>query len=88
MRAVLSTKLGSASMLQRRLGVGYTRASRLVDMMSDRGLVGPHVGSKAREVLMELEDWEAAKAQAEITKPAASEYFDYDDPPPVDTNWD
>jgi S-DNA-T family DNA segregation ATPase FtsK/SpoIIIE len=87
-RAVLSTKLGSASMLQRRLGVGYTRASRLIDMMSDRGLVGPHVGSKAREVLMELESWEAAKAQADVPRPKASEYFDPDDPPPVDTSWD
>jgi len=87
-RAVLSSRLGSASMLQRRLGVGYTRASRLVDMMCDRGLVGPHVGSKAREVLMELEDWEAAKATAEIPRPRASEYFNHDDPEPVDTSWD
>ncbi len=87
-RAVLSSKLGSASMLQRRLGVGYTRASRLIDMMCDRGLVGPHVGSKAREVMMELEAWEAAKAQAEAPKPKASDYFDPDDPPPVDTSWD
>ncbi len=87
-RAVLSSKLGSASMLQRRLGVGYTRASRLIDMMCDRGLVGPHVGSKAREVLMELEAWEALKATAEIPRPKASEYFDPDDPPPVDTSWD
>jgi len=87
-RAVLSSRLGSASMLQRRLGVGYTRASRLVDMMCDRGLVGPHVGSKAREVLMELEDWEAAKATAEIPRPRASEFFNHDDPEPVDTSWD
>ena len=88
-RAVLSTKLGSASMLQRRLGVGYTRASRLIDMMSDRGLVGPHVGSKAREVLLELEEWEALKA---TEKPGAairpSEAYDHDNPPPVDTSWD
>jgi len=87
-RAVLSTRLGSASMLQRRMGIGYTRASRLIDMMCDRGLVGPHVGSKAREVLMELEAWEAAKAQEDVPKPKASEYFDPDDPPPVDTSWD
>ncbi|MDA1195323.1 MAG: DNA translocase FtsK 4TM domain-containing protein [Planctomycetota bacterium] len=89
-RAVLSTRLGSASMLQRRLGVGYTRASRLVDMMADRGLVGPHVGSKAREVLMELEEWEAMRATQSVPGAAgrASEAFDRDDPPPVDTSWD
>lgn len=85
-RAVLSSKLGSASMLQRRLGVGYTRASRLIDMMSDRGVVGPHVGSKAREVLVELDDWEAVRA-AEQGKPGrASDAWDPDEP--VDESWD
>ncbi len=88
-RAVLSTKLGSASMLQRRLGVGYTRASRLIDMMCDRGLVGPHVGSKAREVMMELEEWEAMKAtETPGGGPKPSEMYDHDNPPPVDTSWD
>ncbi|MDJ0974937.1 MAG: DNA translocase FtsK 4TM domain-containing protein [Planctomycetota bacterium] len=85
-RAVLSTKLGSASMLQRRLGVGYTRASRLIDMMCDRQVVGPHVGSKAREVLMDLDDWEAMRA-AEQGQPARpSDAFDPDEP--VDESWD
>jgi len=87
-RAVLSSGLGSASMLQRRMGIGYTRASRLIDMMSDHGIVGPHVGSKAREVLMELEEWEAALAEKNNAAPKPSEAWDYDDPPPVDTNWD
>ena len=48
-----------ASLLQRALGIGYTRASRLIDMMCDNGVVGPHVGSKARECLLTLEEWEA-----------------------------
>ena len=39
----------SASLLQRRLGIGYTRASRLMDIMGEKGLVGPYKGSKARE---------------------------------------
>ena len=41
----------SASLLQRRMRIGYTRAARLVDMMEERGVVGPQQGSKAREVL-------------------------------------
>ena len=61
-RAVLMTKLGSASMLQRKFGIGYTRASRLIDMMCDHRVVGPHKGSKARELLVTIEEWEAAKA--------------------------
>jgi len=57
-RVVLKTRRGSASLLQRALGVGYTRASRLLDMMSEAGIVSDHKGSKAREVLMTLEQWE------------------------------
>jgi S-DNA-T family DNA segregation ATPase FtsK/SpoIIIE len=69
-RAVLAQQLGSASLLQRRLGIGYTRASRLIDMMSDRGIVGPHVGSKAREVLFTLEEWDKQHGTAGATLPA------------------
>lgn len=57
-RVVLKSRRGSASLLQRALGVGYTRASRLIDMMTEAGIVGEHKGSKAREILMTLEDWE------------------------------
>lgn len=62
-RAVLESQRGSVSMLQRRLGVGYTRASRLMDLMAEQGIVGPFKGSKAREVYMSLEEWEAARAE-------------------------
>jgi S-DNA-T family DNA segregation ATPase FtsK/SpoIIIE len=58
-RVILKSKRGSASLLQRALGVGYTRASRLIDIMTERGIVGPHKGSKSRELLMTLEDWES-----------------------------
>ncbi|GMU92544.1 MAG: hypothetical protein AMXMBFR4_16020 [Candidatus Hydrogenedentota bacterium] len=51
-RVVLETGQASISMVQRRLRVGYTRAARLIDMMELRGIVGPHSGSKAREILV------------------------------------
>ncbi len=52
-KLVLRTKQASVSMLQRRLGVGYTRAARLIDMMEDEGIVGSYQGSKPREILVE-----------------------------------
>jgi S-DNA-T family DNA segregation ATPase FtsK/SpoIIIE len=70
-RVILKSKRGSASLLQRALGVGYTRASRLIDMMTDAGIVGPYKGSKVREILMSLEDWEEAHgAKAESSSAA------------------
>jgi len=53
-RVVLETGQASISMVQRRLRVGYTRAARLIDMMELRGIVGPHSGSKAREILVSM----------------------------------
>jgi S-DNA-T family DNA segregation ATPase FtsK/SpoIIIE len=63
-RVILETGRGSASLLQRRLEVGYARASRLIDIMTERGILGPFKGSKAREILVSLEDWEAMQARA------------------------
>ena len=59
---VLETKRGSVSLLQRRLAIGYTRASRLIDLMGIAGIIGEHKGSVAREVAITLEEWEAMKA--------------------------
>jgi len=49
-QVVLEAQTASASLLQRRLRVGYTRAARLIDMMEANGVVGPYEGSKPREV--------------------------------------
>jgi S-DNA-T family DNA segregation ATPase FtsK/SpoIIIE len=51
-RVVLETGQASVSMVQRRLGLGYTRAARLIDMMEEEGVVGPYRGSKPREILV------------------------------------
>ncbi|MBX3376715.1 MAG: DNA translocase FtsK 4TM domain-containing protein [Phycisphaeraceae bacterium] len=62
---VLETQRGSVSLLQRRLAIGYTRASRLIDLMGIAGILGEHKGSVAREVQISIEEWEAMKKQAE-----------------------
>jgi S-DNA-T family DNA segregation ATPase FtsK/SpoIIIE len=55
-KVILQTKQGSVSMLQRRLGLGYTRAARLIDMMEEEGIVGPYRGSKPREILVDKDN--------------------------------
>ena len=52
-RVVLESGQASVSMVQRRLGLGYTRAARLIDMMEEDGVVGPYRGAKPREILVE-----------------------------------
>lgn len=58
---VLETGLASVSMLQRRLRLGYARAARLVDMMEERGIVGPFRGSRQRAILITQEQWRSAQ---------------------------
>jgi S-DNA-T family DNA segregation ATPase FtsK/SpoIIIE len=59
---VVTSGMGSTSLLQRRLKVGYARAGRIMDMLEAKGIVGQPDGSKPREVLIDIEELESIKA--------------------------
>ena len=81
-RIVLQTRRGSVSLLQRRLTIGYSRASRLIDQMALAGIVGEYKGSQAREVLIREEDYEMIRRQ--MDQDAEDGYNDMEETDPED----
>jgi S-DNA-T family DNA segregation ATPase FtsK/SpoIIIE len=82
-KIIIETKRGSVSLLQRRLTIGYSRASRLIDQMRAAGIVGAYKGSQASEVLITMDDWESIKASQPApatTEPATVPDEDPDEP--------
>ena len=65
---IRETQKASTSLLQRRFGIGYNRAARIIDQLEEDGLIGPTNGSKPREVYIKPEE------QAESSGTAQSEY--------------
>jgi S-DNA-T family DNA segregation ATPase FtsK/SpoIIIE len=72
-RFVLESQRGSASLLQRKFAIGYTRASRLIDLMAGDGILGEFRNSQARDVIMTLEDYEVRQGEAASAAGSAGE---------------
>ena len=79
-RTMIESGRGSVSLLQRRLGIGYSRSSRLVDQMARAGILGDHKGSVAREVLITLDEWQQMHTMEEAAEADGDGEHDADAP--------
>lgn len=75
---IVESQRGSVSLLQRRLEIGYSRASRLVDQMAAAGIVGEYKGSQAREVLLTQKEWDEIRNQRDTEVASGSYRADMD----------
>ena len=66
---VLEQGMASTTLLQRKLKLGYARAARIIDELSEKGIVGPYEGSKPRKVLITKEQWYEMQARSVSTTP-------------------
>ncbi len=66
---VLEQGMASTTLLQRKLKLGYARAARIIDELSEKGIVGPYEGSKPRKVLITKEQWYEMQARSVNTAP-------------------
>ncbi len=83
-KIVIETERGSVSLLQRRLTIGYSRASRLIEEMASSGIIGEYKGSQAREVMITLDEWESLQKQAQ----QLSQNIDDENKALGQTSWD
>lgn len=81
---VVEAGMASTSLLQRKLKLGYARAARIMDMMEQRGIIGPFEGSKPRKVLVTKQHWQEMKMNGTLSNGPAQgssddgEDFDHD----------
>lgn len=78
-KVVLETQRGSVSLLQRKLGIGYTRAARLIEYMANVGILGGYKEAKARDVCITPEEWEARRKRGDYSSDKSEDSFEEDD---------
>ena len=81
---VVEAGMASTSLLQRKLKLGYARAARIIDMMEQRGIVGPFEGSKPRKVLVTKQMWQEMKMNGTTSAGTSAEPNDFEDEPPFE----